>query len=292
VIYINTFLPDDYFAFQSAIVEGMYYANFYGLDRLILDLTLNGGGDICLGRSMLRFLFPEGPNFGPTDMPSSPLAINLTRTAAYNGINETEWSPAFYQSQNQTYWNNNDTSWLIPGIPHVRGGLLRNYSQLIHISDIGDCGNFPIEDRKPFDPKKTLMITHGFCGSTCALFANHIQQYYGVKTITVGGIKGVQQQYTSFPGLEVLETPGFYDLLDNLLQNTNDQTCTSCLAPRRLRTSGGFRLCIREIYGPINNFALPLEFTWQPSDYHIDNTELIAENPEYVWLQAAGFFSS
>lgn len=33
VIYINTFLPDDYYAFQSTIVEGMYYANFYGLDR-------------------------------------------------------------------------------------------------------------------------------------------------------------------------------------------------------------------------------------------------------------------
>lgn len=33
VIYINTFEPGDYFAFQSTVVQGMYYANFYGLDR-------------------------------------------------------------------------------------------------------------------------------------------------------------------------------------------------------------------------------------------------------------------
>ena len=82
---------------------------------------------------------------------------------------------------------------------------MRNYSQFVHIgADVDSCGEFPIKDLKPFNPNKTLMITHGFCGSTCALFANHIHQYYGVKTITVGGLKGVTQQYTSFPGLEVL----------------------------------------------------------------------------------------
>lgn len=29
IIYINTFEPDDYFAFTSTIVEGIFYANFW-----------------------------------------------------------------------------------------------------------------------------------------------------------------------------------------------------------------------------------------------------------------------
>lgn len=40
VLYINTFLPADYFAFESSIVTALFYANFYGLDRYALVTRL------------------------------------------------------------------------------------------------------------------------------------------------------------------------------------------------------------------------------------------------------------
>lgn len=79
--------------------------------------------------------------------------------------------------------------------------------------------------------------------------------------------------------LKVLETPYFYDLLDQLLQNTNDQSCTDCYSPRRLLHSGGFRMCIREIYPPEGSTHTPLEYTFLKADYHLDNTEVTALHP-------------
>jgi len=289
---MNTFEPNDYYKFESVINQGFFYADFYNLDRLIIDLTHNGGGDICLGRSMLKFLFPDGINYGPTDMPSSPLAINLTKTAIKYNISMTEWSPSFYQNQQGISYKNSDISWLVPGILYKRGGRLRHYSQLIHIgNNIDDCGDYPFINTKPMNPEKILIITHGFCGSTCALFANHASQYSHVKTIVVGGLRNQPQQYTSFPGLEVLETPYFYDLLDTLLQSTSDQSCENCYSPRRLLTSAGYRLCIREIYPP-NSTNTPSEYTFMEANYHLDLNAKTADNPEYIWFQALKYFDS
>jgi len=281
VIYLNTFEPADYFGFYSVVDQGVLYAIMNGLDQLILDLTGNGGGDICLGRSTLKFLFPLYTNWGPTDLPGSPLAYNLTNTAIEYDIENTEWSASFYQNQNGIQFPQDDKSWMIPGIPHIRGGSLRNYSQLVHISSKSqECGLSPLEDRYPFKPENVLILDYGFCGSTCALFADHAHNYEGVRTVSVGGLHQ-PQQYSSFPGLEVLETPSFYWLMNTLLQQTGDLECDSCYSPRNMLTTSGYRMCIREIYGP--DLEDPLEYTWQPADYRINLTKFTAFNHEFLW---------
>ena len=50
------------------------------------------------------------------------------------------WSPAFYDNQQDVHIANNDTSYLIPGVPHVRGSKLRNYTRLVHINNCGEFG--------------------------------------------------------------------------------------------------------------------------------------------------------
>jgi hypothetical protein len=64
-------------------------------------------------------------------------------------------------------------SYLIPGIPHIRGGAARNYSRLVHIKDCGNFG-YRIRPAKNFTANQILILTNGFCGSTCALFSNHV----------------------------------------------------------------------------------------------------------------------
>ena len=39
------------------------------------------------------------------------------------------YSPDYWVSRNGTTFK--DASWLIPGVPHERGGVVRNYSQVI-----------------------------------------------------------------------------------------------------------------------------------------------------------------
>src|SRR3989338_8151642 len=223
-------------------------------------------------------------------MPSSPLADNLTLTSINHTILNTEWSPSFYQNEHDIQYRQNDPSWLIPGIPHVRGGLPRNYSQLIHISAISEnCGESPFIDPSPFEPSKMLIMSYGFCGSTCALFVDHAHNYEGVKTVSVGGFdQSKQQQYSSFPGLEVLETPSFYWTLNRLLQKSGDLNCASCTSPRNLLTTAGYRMCIREIYGP--DLEMPLEYTWQPADFRHPLSSETAVHHELLWPEMLQYF--
>eukprot|EP01104_Vermistella_antarctica_P019557 TRINITY_DN770_c0_g3_i2.p1 TRINITY_DN770_c0_g3~~TRINITY_DN770_c0_g3_i2.p1 ORF type:complete len:687 (-),score=160.02 TRINITY_DN770_c0_g3_i2:94-2154(-) len=293
VWYMNTFDPTNYYKFEQMAADVSLYAKLNGLDRLVLDLTLNGGGDICLGRSMLSWLFPNFTNYGPTDMPSSPLAINMTLAAVKLNNNETMWSAASFQSENNNVqYQNNNASWMIPGIPRVRAGLQRNYSELIHISEKdGDCGDYmPFRNLDPFQPDEIIIMTHGFCGSTCALFADHLHNYENVKTVVVGGISGQAQQYTSFPGLQIYEDPNLIGDLYSLKFPINN-TWENCDYPTLMPTTSGYRLCIREIYGP-DNYTIPLEYAFQEADIHLDLTEDTVNYPYLLWQDMLGFFSS
>eukprot|EP01126_Amoeba_proteus_P032714 TRINITY_DN3193_c0_g1_i10.p1 TRINITY_DN3193_c0_g1~~TRINITY_DN3193_c0_g1_i10.p1 ORF type:complete len:454 (-),score=71.46 TRINITY_DN3193_c0_g1_i10:41-1402(-) len=290
VAYVNNFEPTDYYAFTKVLLEGVLYARFNGISQVILDLTMNGGGDICLGRSVLAFLYGEEhgfKNFEPTDLPSSPLAINMSLYAVNFSVRDTPWSPSFYQGPNGKSFT--DASWLIPGVTRVRGGLTRNYSQLVEISSKEDsCGDLGIILSQPLSPTRLLIVNRGFCGSTCALFADTLSTQ-GVKTLTFfqgTTPPGQQQSYRSFPGLQVLDSDYLYDKMDELGQATGDQSCTDCYAPRRLLTTAAFRLCNREVYKSVDKTDAPLEYTFQPSDFHVGLTREETFDQVLQWEKA------
>eukprot|EP01119_Soliformovum_irregulare_P013817 TRINITY_DN3712_c0_g1_i2.p1 TRINITY_DN3712_c0_g1~~TRINITY_DN3712_c0_g1_i2.p1 ORF type:complete len:288 (-),score=84.72 TRINITY_DN3712_c0_g1_i2:58-921(-) len=285
VMYVGTFSKLNETDFFGTLDQGIDYGLENGLDRLIIDLSLNGGGHICTGMNLINYLFPTGPSWNPSDMPSSPLAQNLTRIAM-TVSEQTEWTPSRWTGQNGEYFD--DISWMIPGVTRQRGRFQRNFSQLIHLN----CGGATEHPMRQLNPSQILILTHGFCGSTCAMFANHLHQFENVKTLVVGGTPNVPQGYSSFPGSEVLNSPEIFDQLDTLYQETWDMTCVDCLAPRRLITSAYFRICIREIFGPdASQSQTPLEYTFLPADYKMDNTLVTAQSIEEVWPIAATYFS-
>lgn len=301
VWYQSEFEPDDYPSFISTVFAGLYKGKMMGLTNLLLDFSMNGGGDICLGRAMLKLLFPgpTSPNFNPSDMPSSPLAINLTQTAVKYGVNETEWSPYFYQSARDGHVYS-DASWMIPGIQHTRGGLRRNYSDLVRISSSlqdsgygGGCGEPPFYFTQPlFNASNIIFSSFGFCGSTCALFADTLADIENVRTVAWGGYSNEPMTYRSFPGLEVMDSDGLLDVMDLLKQNTNDQTCTTCTAPRRLLTTAAYRMCIREVYRDLHrrNLHVPLEYSFQPATFHFSESRDNVLNPSLMWEALASKF--
>ena len=141
--------------------------------------------------------------------------------------------PQFYQSAltGKVFQN---ISWMVPGIARTRGGILRNYTELVYINTAipddsyhSGCGVSPIAFKEPiFSPSKTVILSRGFCGSTCALFVDSLADYLKIKTVVVGGINAsVPMAYRSFPGLEVLDSAPLYDTLDALKQSTDDQVC-------------------------------------------------------------------
>ncbi len=92
VWYQNNFGPSDRLAYLEVVVVSLLAAQQKGVKKLILDFSMNGGGDLCLGRAMLSILFPNSTNFPPTDMPSVALSRNLSRIAKTLS-QETPWTP-------------------------------------------------------------------------------------------------------------------------------------------------------------------------------------------------------
>ena len=294
VWYQNNFEPADYGAYYQTVVDALLYASQNGISKLILDMSMNGGGDICLGRSMLNLLFGSTPSFGSTDMPVNPLSVSLATTSDVNHINDTEWSANFYQSAvTEDYFSSK--VWLTPGISRTRGGVTANYSQLLMISANENCGIPPVLFTKPlFNNSNVLLLTRGFCGSTCALFSDNLHDYQNITAVVVGGQDpAVPMAYRAFPGLQVMDSGGAFGLyytLDQLLQNTDDQTNTNALSPRRLLTSAAFRLCIREVYKNDVDLDAPLEYTFQPADVHLPFSRETALAPELLWSEVGQKF--
>lgn len=103
-------------------------------------------------------------------------------------------------------------------------------------------------------------------------------------------------QYTSFPGLQVLDDKPlfgqFLELRQNITacpvdENPNDPV------PRVLLTQAAFRYCIREIYPPYHKYTeAPTEYTFLPADHHLFFTNLTASYPYYIWYEVLPFFPS
>jgi hypothetical protein len=302
VMYLDTMAPGPLSKYYPTLIKGFKIAGERGLSQLIIDFTNNGGGNICLGQALVAYLQQagwegQGQNWAPQDLSLSPLALQLINQAVELNVTNTVWSPSFYADQKDQPISNTDTSFLIPGVPHERGGVTRNYTRLVHINECGNYG-YMMTPGVDFSPSKVLIVTHGFCGSTCAMVSTHLAMYNSqVRTIVVGGRpEPLPMQYFSFPGGQVLDNDPLFDALETLKQNITwvpSAQDRDGIVPRELPTTGTFRFCVREVYPNIPAYDTPpLEFSFQEATFHYHNTELTATSPQYVWYEVLDLFNS
>jgi len=272
---ISSFLPndlgtDDYtydfkneklFLYDLARAFQLLYIN--KLSHLILDLRGNGGGYICLAMETLRFLFPLSvPQHEIFDIKRCPLTDKLAQKASllptdiYSMFAPTKY---FLEQNNAPFTND---SWLIPGVPHVRGGISSNYSLLL----TDDCSFMdipPLEEKYRIPPDRLLVLSDGTCGSACALTLRNIQQNKFGKIVVVGGIRNRPQQGSSFFGGFVFSLNDLFPEL-KLLNLLNDP-----LAPQPFLTSASLSWTLWEGYAYVGPRDIPLQFVFEPSDYRI-----------------------
>jgi hypothetical protein len=58
----------------------------------------------------------------------------------------------------------------------------RYYSDFVHLGP-NQCGTPPLPKKHPFKARKVLILTHGYCGSSCALFASKAHMAKNVRTV-------------------------------------------------------------------------------------------------------------
>ena len=104
-----------------------------------------------------------------------------------------------------------------------------------------------------------------------------------------------EQQYTSFPGLQVLDDADVWVQFEEYGYDTEPALPVKGeVVPKRLPTTATFRFCCREIYPPAvvedPDTTAPMEFTFQKATYKVDDTMETAEDPYLLWYDLLSYF--
>ncbi|MDP2437056.1 MAG: hypothetical protein Q8P67_15015 [archaeon] len=288
ILHIKSFSPRDYNLFISTTVNALLYAQDNDLERLMLDLRDNGGGDICLGYSVLDYIFKgDFTPYGQYDFPAPPLAREMAAVSADPAISieQSLWVPGYWISPETGKAFTTDR-WMNPPVMITRNGVTSPYSQRVH----DDCSQYfatwPLpEHHKKYTPDDVMVLSHGFCGSTCAVFSKHLTEANSARTVTIGGLPNRPQSIASFPGGQVLQ-------LSSLLENLAFLNLSSeAEAPRPFPITARFSFTVREIYSWTEGHTdVPLDFLFEPSTFHAPFSQQSALSEAALYAQAVTYF--
>lgn len=267
VIKLTSFSPNNYTEFCDAAQQSLAVLAERKSSNLVIDVLQNGGGYVCLGYNFLRLLVPE-------DLLDAP-------PSAYEGEYDLPWVPEVSKALRDSATARENFG-LSGYIDATTGNLITEDADFYDggktslVGDVPDSrrsGRFFLDcdDQSPpdyscdlsqpattFPKNKILVLSDGYCGSTCSTFMHRLQAGSYGKVAGVGGIMHVPMESNSFAG-------GFTSNIDNL--NTVLQGSDRIPAFPTNRGVSGFAQA--EVY----DFArrdTPSQFAWSGTDYRFD----------------------
>ena len=212
VLSVLSFSPKSVVEYQAVAETFLADAVRDGKKRLIVDLSANNGGYILSGYDLFRQLFPQTEQVGLTRFRNNKIqdaAIRVNKKIVPNPFDpdkgnfeqvrafEKSWDYRHDLDQNGKKFNSSAQKF---------GGHMfqaTNYTSLVswdlndpylttkgpvafgtEITGYGNRTNFT----QPFSAENIIMLTDGFCASTCFLFSDFMKNQGHVKSIAVGGL--------------------------------------------------------------------------------------------------------
>ncbi|KAI9263305.1 hypothetical protein BDA99DRAFT_509894 [Phascolomyces articulosus] len=267
--------------FASNFTEGLEKFEKNGIEKIILDLSQNGGGDACAGEYIINSLFGSTPDY-MSDVKYSPFLERVVKKAYDDKA--TKW----YDYRSEADPSKINADWFSDTITYKRGGQDVKFSQPITLS----CGGWNAGVKKQYKNKKykasdLLILSDGRCGSTCAIVASRLRLSHQVPALGFGGIRGNRMQFASFPGGESERLSGFLMDLQSLgLENDPD-------APSPFPERADMGWTFREMYRPMDNENSKgderylLEYSVNYADCRLYFDDENADNVQVLWKQVA-----
>ncbi|KZT64325.1 hypothetical protein DAEQUDRAFT_39563 [Daedalea quercina L-15889] len=282
VMFVGSFDPEDYYSFQSQVADVVSAFQNAGVTQLLVDLTNNGGGYVCLGEFLHSYL--AGADFGfpgySSAVRANELAQKIVAADIAQGIND---SYAYYPPDNWAYPGNNSImsdnfNYIDPYVTKTINGVQYNESQRFY--DVCTPFNVTIPAEPPFDLAKVAIVGNGDCASTCAQFSTLMYERHNTTIAIFGGKPNETMQFKGMAGEQVLEWAD----IDSEIKTAGLQD--DPLAPPDLLVNADFRHNWRTAYSwtdeeiPIAYYSdLPqLRFPYTPDTYM---------NPQALWIFAA-----
>lgn len=202
--------------FQSTATTFLAAAKAAGKKKLVVDVSANGGGTILLGYDLYKLLFPNDIDHAASDRFRAFESTNLIGQK-FSEVAGT--FPRVLQTQNKTLADlvdnigssvfnyrsdidenlENFDSWADkfgPGLEQKEDNFTNlfrwNLSDVliplnsggIYVHGYGPLKNYT---QQPFAAEDIVVVTDGYCASTCTIFSELMRQRAGVKYISLGG---------------------------------------------------------------------------------------------------------
>ena len=175
VLALGSFSAATFSTFQRALLTGLQNLKDAGAERLIVDVTNNGGGFVYIAHWLHRIIAGAKDTTEPqaglyTEARAQPLAQAITAAIA-KGADPNH--RLLYNPLNWVYANNTNFpekyDWLRNPVRKVINGHDDAFSQKLG----QECQPFGIDlpAEGLFDPKKVAIVGNGRCASSCGLFS-------------------------------------------------------------------------------------------------------------------------
>ncbi|KAH9077636.1 hypothetical protein EDB83DRAFT_2514350 [Lactarius deliciosus] len=265
VMFVGSF-EGDFAQFPLDVDAAVKQFKASGVTNLLIDVTNNGGGFVCLGLFLHQFLAGTQvglPGFQSTSR-ANPLAQKIVKAGIDQGHDDTI---SFYTPDNWLFLNGTqmplDFDYNDPSVPVVVNGRNQPTSQ-----------RFEIPTTPPFDLNKVAIIGNGNCASTCSLFTTLMFERHQTKIAIFGGNPSQQIQYKGTLPSTTLQGEGTHIKTAGLKDDP--------LAPPDLYGLEHASQLEKRFF----NEKLPIAYVSEQPQFRFPYTAETYNNPQKVWLFA------
>ncbi|TFY77739.1 hypothetical protein EWM64_g6268, partial [Hericium alpestre] len=293
VMFVGSFDDNDLTHFQSDVRAAIRAFQTANVNRLIIDLTDNIGGIVCLGIFLHGYL--AGSSFGypgfQSDIRATPFAQRIVQANIQQSLTfeQTFYAPdncktfigVIIRAEVNVYIDGflNDTqlttnfNFINPSVPLTINGVSDPTSQRLHDS----CTfSVPFPDSPPFDFNNIVIVSNGNCASTCAHFSTLMSERHNVTTVVFGGRADQPIEFKGMAGQQVLE----WTDLDSEIKTAGLKDDPA--APPDLLVSANMRHNWRTAYS-FEDESQPIEYRSEPPRLRFPYTSDTYNNPQNVW---------
>ena len=196
ILSFDATLPATLLEFQSVMQQFLTACNTAGKTKLVIDLQANPGGTFVLAYEAFLQLFPTVTPYGAANARAHD-SLNMFGIAddyQLHGQNAPD-SLVIWQYENDLTVNNTQfDSWQDVYGPHqihgdnftslMRINLSGASETILNLTGYGSRTNFTVQ---PFAAEDIIMVTDGYCASTCAVYSEFMKTQGKVKAISLGG---------------------------------------------------------------------------------------------------------
>lgn len=311
-------LEADELPFQAVNTYLIEQAAAMGKTKLIIDVSANGGGTILQGYDVFKQLFPSILPYGASRFRAHEAVDLLGEQTSYLSglvprsldLNDTylDLESAFFNYRTDTDVNYQPfTSWAEKYGPEALGPQPDNFTSLerwnlsdvltplnsggIYVSGYLNRSNITTQ---PFAAENIILVTDGYCASTCTIFAELMKQQGGVKQVILGGRPGLGSKIpqaiggvkgtNDLPFSDIFETIAeVYSASSAAVQAVWQKSVLAAYSALPLYRSTNVVINARNGYRQGDTTQTPLQFVYEPADCRILYTPDMIVDETAVW---------